>query len=84
GISRIVSELLSSRYGHELYSMPVPEKMAGKKFLELFVNMKINNNITILGVQKGQGGTFIPNPDADYLVTEQDLLMVISKDRIKV
>ncbi len=82
GISRVVAELLSSRYGNELYSMPVPAEMIGLKFLELFVSMKTDNNITVFGVQKGPAGAFIPNPDADYPVTEKDLLLVISKDRM--
>ncbi len=81
GISRIISELLSSRYGNELYSMVVPEEMAGSNFLDLFVAMKTNNNITVFGIQKGRGGEFISNPDADYVVCQGDYLMVISKDR---
>ncbi len=83
GISRVVSELLSSRYGNELYSMPVPADMAGEKFIDVFITMKKQNNITVFGVQKGRGGAFIPNPDADRLVSEEDLLLVISKDRAK-
>jgi voltage-gated potassium channel len=83
GISRVVSELLSSRYGNELYSMPVPADMAGKKFIDVFITMKIQHNITVFGVQKGRVGAFIPNPDTDRLVSETDLLLVISKDRAK-
>ncbi|MFW2366600.1 MAG: potassium channel family protein [Desulforhopalus sp.] len=81
GISRIISELLSSRYGNELYSMPVPEKMAGKKFIDIFVAMKVDNNTTVFGIQKSRGGSFISNPDAEYVVEESDYLLVISKDR---
>lgn len=81
GISRIISELLSSRYGNELYSMPVPEHMVGKKFLDLFITMKTDQNTTVFGVQKGRGGEFISNPDAEYLINEEDYLLVISKDR---
>lgn len=81
GISRIISELLSSRYGNELYSMPVPEKMAGLKFVEIFVTMKTDSNTTVFGIQKGRGGEFISNPDTDYIVEESDYLLVISKDR---
>jgi voltage-gated potassium channel len=83
GISRIVTELLSSRYGNELYSMPVPAEMAGSKFLGVFVAMKTKNNITVFGVRKGRTGDFIPNPDADYPVAAGDLLLVISKDRVR-
>ncbi len=81
GISKVISELLSSRYGNELYSMSVEESMVGSKFLDVFVTMKTKQNATVLGVQKGRGGTFISNPDADYIITRDDLLLVISKDR---
>ncbi len=83
GISRIVSELLSSRYGNELYSMPVPGEMIGKNFLDVLVRMKTDSNATVFGIQKGRGGAFLPNPDAEYPLAEDDLLLVISKDRIK-
>ena len=81
GISKVISELLSSRYGNELYSMPVPEKMVGLKFLDVFIAMKTQSNATVLGVQKGSTGEFISNPDVDYLICQQDNLLVISKDR---
>ena len=81
GISRIIFELLSSRYGNEIYSMPVPEQMIGSNFLEVFTTMKTENNTTVIGIQKGRGGDFISNPDGDYLVCREDYLLVISKDR---
>jgi voltage-gated potassium channel len=81
GISRIISELLSSRYGNELYSMPVPEHMIGLPFLDIFIAMKTENNIIVFGVQKGRGGEFTSNPDAGYLVCREDYLLVISKGR---
>ena len=81
GISRIISELLSSRYGNELYSMPVPDQMIGSKFIDVFITMKTENNTTVFGVQKGRGGDFISNPDADYNICSGDYLLVISKDR---
>lgn len=83
GISKVISELLSSRYGNELYSIPVPENMAGLKFLDVFIAMKTQSNATVLGLQKGSGGEFISNPDADHLVDQEDYLLVISKDRDK-
>ncbi|MCI5165106.1 MAG: potassium channel protein [Candidatus Electrothrix sp. GM3_4] len=82
GISRVVTELLSSRYGNELYSMPVPAEMAGKKYLDVFIGMKTEHNVTVFGIQKGRAGAFLPNPDADYPVIAEDLLLVISKGRI--
>ena len=81
GISKVISELLSNRYGNEFYSMPVPEKMIGSKFIDVFIGMKTQSNATVLGVQKGSNGEFISNPDVDYLLCEKDNLLVISKDR---
>lgn len=81
GISKIISELLSSRYGNGLYSMPITEDMVGEKFIDIFVALKTTKNATILGVQKGRGGLFISNPDTDYIFSQDDLLLVISKDR---
>lgn len=81
GISKVVSELLSSHYGNELYSMPVPKKMVGSKFLDVFITMKTEENATVLGIQKGRDGEFISNPDIDYFVSKEDYLLVISKDR---
>lgn len=81
GVSHIVSELLSSRYGNELYAMPVPEEMAGSNFLQTFIDMKSKRNITVFGVQKGRGGECISNPDGDYVISPEDYLLVISKDR---
>ncbi len=81
GISKVISELLSNRYGNEFYSMPVPERMIGSKFIDVFIGMKTQSNATVLGIQKGSNGEFISNPDVDYLLCEKDNLLVISKDR---
>lgn len=81
GISRIVSELLSSRYGNELFSMPVPQDFVGRSFLDIFIAMKKDNNTTVFGVQKGKGGEVITNPGGECLLAEGDYLLVISKDR---
>lgn len=83
GVSRIVSELLSSRYGNELYFMAVSADMVGKKFLDIFVSMKTKNNTTVVGIRKSQGADVVSNPAADYILEKEDYLLVISKDRTK-
>jgi len=81
GISKVISELLSSRYGNEFYSMPLPENMIGWKFIDVFMTMKTQSKATVLGVQEGNTGEFISNPDGDFHVSREDNLLVISKDR---
>lgn len=83
GISRIVHELLSSQYGNELYSMPLPGELAGKKFIDVMMFMKKDRQTTVLGVQKGRGGELTSNPDVDYVLAAEDYLLVISKDRLQ-
>ncbi len=81
GVSRIVSELLSSQYGNEMYTLPVSPQMVGKSFIELFIQLKKEKNITIFGLQKGKGGETVTNPDGGYIFSGEELLLVISKDR---
>lgn len=82
GISNIVSELLSSHYGNELYAVPVPGNLSGKPFLEVMIAMKREQKATVLGVQKGLDGELITNPDVDYLVNGQDLLVIVAMERL--
>jgi voltage-gated potassium channel len=81
GISAVVSELLSSSYGNELRTMPVPENMAEKKFIEVFTAVKQKCQATVLGIQKGKDGELITNPKVDYLVEKNDTLIIIGKGK---
>lgn len=78
GISNVLSELLSSRYGNDLLKIPVPASMQGQSFIDIFTEMKRSNNSIVLAVQKNKGGTVISNPPLDYPVESDDYLIVIS------
>ena len=78
GISKVLSELLSSRFGNDLYKIPVPSSMQGKKFIDAFTEMKRSNRSTILAIQKDTEGEVISNPPVDYRVAASDYLIVIS------
>ena len=81
GMSTVVSELLSSRYGNDLFLLPLPEKLVGKTFLDGLVTMKKEEQATLLGIQKGMKGKLITNPEAEYLLSREDYLIIISKRR---
>jgi len=81
GISKVLSELLSSRFGNDLYKVPVRADMAGRPFLEIFTDMKRDHQSIILGVQRGGQGEVISNPPADFQVESGDHLIVISEGR---
>lgn len=78
GISKVISELLSSRVGNEIYKIPVPESLAGKNFLEIFTFMKQNKNSIVLAVQK-LNENVISNPAGDYIIDQSDNLIVIAE-----
>ncbi len=81
GMSTIVSELISSRYGNDLFSIPSPKNYIGKKFMDVLIGMKKEHQATVLGIQKGKGGEVMTNPAQDYLLTEGDLLVLMAKKR---
>lgn len=81
GISRVVSELLSTQYGNELFSIPLPENLVGNTFLEVFTMMKRDRQSIVLGVLKGNNGEHVSNPPSDYILEKEDRLIVISSDR---
>lgn len=77
GISHIVSEILSTQYGNDLYSMPVPAELGAQSFLDVLTTMKTKYNCTVLGVQKGRSGKVLSNPPAEYAVDPADHLIVV-------
>lgn len=81
GMSTIVSELISARYGNDLFSILVPKEHIGKEFLDVMIAMKKEHHATVLGVQKGKGGELISNPEYKYAVTENDYLVLMSRKR---
>ncbi len=81
GISKVLSELLTPHVGSDLSRIPVPQQHFGKSFLDVFMEMKRNQNSTVLGIYKQASGVVISNPAVDYQVVEGDQLIVISEKR---
>ena len=79
GISKVLSELLSSQFGNDLYKVPVNGNMTGKKFIEVFSEMKREKDSTVLAIQKGANGDVISNPPMDHIIDEGDYLIVVSQ-----
>ncbi len=84
GMSTIVSELISARYGNDLFSVPSPQKFFGKPFLEVMLTMKKEYQATVLGIQKGKGGELVANPDPEYIITADDQLVLMSRERPRI
>ncbi|WP_136806546.1 potassium channel family protein [Desulfosediminicola flagellatus] len=83
GMSTIVTELISARYGNDLFSVAVPQKLVGKDYLEVMLTMKKEYQATLLGIQKGRGGELQANPDQGYVIDDKDFLVLIARERPK-
>jgi voltage-gated potassium channel len=81
GITGMVGELVSNRYGEELYKIPLPADLAGKTFFEAMCRLKEDRGILCVGVENSGEGKFVPNPDKDYRLSPEDRLIVIARER---
>jgi voltage-gated potassium channel len=81
GITHMITELVSNRAGSELYKIDTPQHLVGKRFLDVLLELKQHHDIICVAVEKPMEAAFIANPDADYLLTEEDQLVVIAWDR---
>lgn len=81
GITRMISELLSSRYGEDLYKMDVPSAMSGRTFFEAMCHFKEEKGILCVGIEDKNNRKFIANPDKSYILSEGDQLIVIASER---
>jgi voltage-gated potassium channel len=83
GVTRVVSELLSNRYGkNELYKIKCPEKYAGTTFSSVFPAFKRDHKGIIMGIEKTD--RFLTNPDDDVVLDKDDYLIVIAEERPRV
>jgi voltage-gated potassium channel len=78
GITKILSEILSAQYGNDLITVPVPTSLAGYPFLELFSEMKRDQGMIVLAIQRQGSNEVVTNPDTDVLVGADDRLVVIA------
>jgi voltage-gated potassium channel len=81
GITRMITELVSNRYGDELYKIKPPNELHGKTFLEVLNEMKKRHNILCIGIENNVDHRLISNPDAEYVLSDQDEIVVIAEER---
>jgi voltage-gated potassium channel len=78
GISKLIDELLSSRYGADLFKYKVPPVLVGKRFMDVFFEAKDKYDCTIVAIESEPDHTFISNPAKDYIIQANDSLILIS------
>lgn len=81
GISKIISEVLASGPGNELYKVMAPASMIGQPFIEVFTEMKRHHQSIVVAVQHQEDGDVMSNPHDDYVLQADDYLLVIAEER---
>lgn len=81
GITHLITELVSTRYGSDLYKVRVPESMIGRTFYDIMCELKQTKNVLCLGVENHSGRGLVANPESDYTFEEGDHLVIIASER---
>jgi voltage-gated potassium channel len=82
GLGDLVTDMVSGGIGSELYRIPVPERMAGRRVLEISASLLQFNDATLLAVARN--GSVLANPGAQYILESGDemVLMAESMERL--
>lgn len=83
GITKMITELVSNRYGSQLYKIELPPSLVGRSFLEVMSQLKSSHGILCLAVENKVNHRLIANPDAGYQLGREDELVVIASERPK-
>jgi len=81
GITKIITELVSNKFGNELYKVKTPENLVGKQFIEVLKLIKERHNAIIVAIESGKENKLEANPPIDYTIKSGDDLIVIAHER---
>ena len=77
GISDVVTELLSSAVGSELYRVPVSDDIVGKTYRDYVLHM-LDERVSVLGLARGQKTLLNPSPDT--IIEADDEAFVVAEE----
>ncbi len=81
GITRFITEIVSNRFGSEIYKIMIPEDLVGKQFIDVLTLLKKKFNAIALAIESLDSKKFIANPPIDYKVSQGDQLVVVAEER---
>jgi len=81
GITKIITELVSNRYGNELYKVKPPENYIGIKFIDILKHIKEKYNAIIVAIESGEENKLAANPPMDYTIQPGDYFVMIAQER---
>lgn len=68
-------------YGNQLDKIRVPQSEIGQPFIDVLLHMKQNYQSIVVGIQQGEKGLLVSNPDSNYQLQTNDFLIVIRPPR---
>ncbi len=81
GITKIITELVSNRYGNELYKVKPPANLVGKQFIDVLKLIKEKHNAIIVAIESGEENKLAANPPMKYTIKPEDYLVLIAQER---
>ncbi|MHC4269699.1 MAG: potassium channel family protein [Planctomycetota bacterium] len=81
GITQIITELVSNRYGNELYKVKPTSEIVGMKFIEVLERLKKDHNAIIVAIESQNDNKMLANPPVDYIIQSDDFLVIIARER---
>ncbi|MEM9216210.1 MAG: ion channel [Cyanobacteria bacterium P01_F01_bin.150] len=77
GMSSVVMELLCHQYGNQLGKSKASEHHIDQRFIDVLLDVKKTSQSILIGIQQGENGEVLSNPDAGYKIQPEDLLILI-------
>ncbi len=81
GITKIITELVSNKYGNELYKVKPPESFVGKQFIDILRLIKEKHNAIIVAIESGEENKLVANPPTDCSRQPGDDLILLAHGR---
>ncbi len=81
GITKIITELVSNKFGNELYKVKPSENLVGMKFIEVLRLIKEKHNAIIVAIESGEDNKLVANPPMEYTIQPGDDLILIAQER---
>jgi voltage-gated potassium channel len=81
GITKIITELVSNKFGNELYKVKPPENFVGMQFIEVLRLIKEKHNAIIVAIESGKEKKLVANPPIEYTIQPGDDLILIAHER---
>ncbi|MCB9794906.1 MAG: NAD-binding protein [Alphaproteobacteria bacterium] len=86
GLVAVLTDILTTQTGDAFHKLTVPRKANGKSFGEVFTELKARRDAILVSVERAHHDgrrEVAVNPPWEYELQEGDVLVVISKKRVK-